>query len=62
MAQDAYQDARLMTVDDVAAYLGVSPRWLRQQVADGSLPARKIARNLRFRREEVDAFADKFRV
>lgn len=53
--------APLMTIDDVAAYLGVSRRWVYTQVRTGRLPAMLIARSWRLRLEAVDAFADTFR-
>ena len=52
----------LMSIDDVAAYLGVSPRWTYTQVREGRLPAMLIARSWRMRREAVDDFAESFRV
>ena len=54
--------APLLSIDDVAAYLGVSPRWIYTQVREGRLPAMLIARSWRMRREAVDEFAESFRV
>jgi excisionase family DNA binding protein len=50
--------APLLGIDDVATYLGVSPRWVYTQVRSGRLPAMLIARSWRIRREAVDAFAE----
>lgn len=47
---------RLMTVEDLCAYLGVSKDFIYDQVRDGRLPAIRIARQLRFRPPDVDAF------
>jgi len=52
----------LLTIDDVAAYLGVSPGWVYTQVRADRLPAMLIARPWRVRREAVEKFADSFRV
>jgi excisionase family DNA binding protein len=51
---------RLLSVEDVARYLGVSERWVYEQVRTGSLSAMYIARSWRMRQEVVDAFADSF--
>lgn len=51
----------LLSIDDVATYLGVSPRWVYSQVRSGRLPAMLIARSWRLRREAVEAFAESFR-
>ena len=53
---------RLLTLDEVAAYVGVSKRWLYTQARTGRLPAILIARTYRFRLSDVDAFVDGFRV
>jgi excisionase family DNA binding protein len=44
-----------MTINDVANYLGVTPRTVRHMVADGRLIAYKLgARVVRFRRSDID--------
>jgi excisionase family DNA binding protein len=50
-----------MTIDEVAAYLGVSPRWVYTQVRTGRLPAMLSARSWRIRPDAVDEFAESFR-
>ena len=52
--------APLLSIDDVATYLGVSPRWVYSQVRSGRLPAMLIARSWRLRREAVDEFSRPF--
>lgn len=47
---------RLMTVEDLCVYLGVSKDFIYDQVRDGRLLAIRIARQLRFRPPDVDAF------
>jgi excisionase family DNA binding protein len=49
---------RLMTVEDLCAYLGVSKDFIYDEVRDGRLLAIRIARQLRFRIPDVDAFID----
>jgi excisionase family DNA binding protein len=45
-----------MTLKDVATYLGLSTRTVRQMVADGRLKAYRLGpKVIRFRRSEVDA-------
>jgi len=56
----AQRPPRLLTIEDVAHYLGVSERWIYEQVRSGRLPAMLIARSWRLRREAVDEFADSF--
>lgn len=51
-------DERLLTVEDVCAYLGVSKDFVYDQVRDAQLRASRIARQLRFRRADVDAFVE----
>jgi excisionase family DNA binding protein len=50
----------LMTIDEGAQYLGVSPRWVYDQVRAAELPAMLIARSWRVRAEAVEAFAASF--
>ena len=52
----------LLSIDDVAAYLRVSPRWVYEQVRTGRLPAMLIARSWRIRPDAVEEFAESFRV
>jgi len=60
-ADPATTSARLLTIEDAASYLGVSERWVYQQVRNGRLPAMLIARSWRLRWEAVDHFAESFR-
>lgn len=52
---------RLLSIEDVADYLRVSPRWVYTQVRTGRLPAMLIARSWRIRPEVLDDFAESFR-
>lgn len=51
-------DERLLTVEDVCVYLGVSKDFVYDQVRDAQLRASRIARQLRFRRSDVEAFVE----
>lgn len=61
-AAEPARPGRLLSIEDVAAYLRVSPRWVYTQVREGRLPAMLIARSWRVRQEAVDEFAESFRV
>jgi excisionase family DNA binding protein len=58
----AVRPAPLMSLAEVAQYLGVSKRWLYEQARTGKLRAFLIARTYRFRQSDVDDFAEEFRV
>lgn len=46
----------LMLAREVAEWLGVSPRWVMNKAADGSLPSLRLpgSNRVRFRRSEVE--------
>jgi excisionase family DNA binding protein len=52
---------RLITLQDAADRLGVDQRTLRRRIADGLLPAYKIAgtRSIRVDERDVDALAER---
>lgn len=52
---------RLLSVAEAAAYLGVSDRWMYDQVRGGRLAALFIARAWRIRPEVLEQFADSFK-
>lgn len=47
---------KLLTVDDLCEYLVVSKDYIYDEVRHGRLNASRIARQLRFRLADVDAF------
>lgn len=49
---------KLLTVDDICEYLVVSKDFIYDEVRHGRLPASRIARQLRFRPADVDAFVE----
>ena len=51
--------AKLMSVDDVCDYLGVSRYFVYDQVRLGTLPCARIARQLRFRPDDIDEFVQR---
>lgn len=48
--------ARLMTVDQAAAELGISSYQVRQEYERGVLPGRRPGRFLRFTDEDIDTY------
>lgn len=50
------EPARYLTVEQVAAYLSMSPKAIRRRVDSGSIPYRKVGRLLRFDRLAIDAW------
>jgi excisionase family DNA binding protein len=50
----------LLGITEAAGYLGVSERWLYDQVRSGQLPAMYIARSWKIRPDALDEFADSF--
>jgi excisionase family DNA binding protein len=49
---------KLLTVDDLCDYLVVSKDFVNDEVRNGRLRASRIARQLRFRPGDVDAFVE----
>ena len=47
--------ADVMTVSEVAQYLRVNPQTVYRKAKAGELPALRIGRAIRFRKEELDA-------
>ncbi|MFF4531065.1 helix-turn-helix domain-containing protein [Streptomyces sp. NPDC001407] len=52
------QNARLMSVTDLAEYLGVTPAWVYNNHRALNIPARKIGGHLRFRPSDVDRWIE----
>lgn len=50
----------LLGITEAAEHLGVSERWLYDQVREGYLPAMYIARAWKIRPEALEDFADSF--
>ncbi|MFF5669775.1 helix-turn-helix domain-containing protein [Streptomyces hygroscopicus] len=50
---------RLMTVDELAEYLGKKPAWIYNNHRMLGLPSRKVGGSLRFRLSEVDRWLDR---
>jgi len=44
----------LMTIEDVARYLSIHPVFIQQLAKDGDIPAIKLGRQWRFRRDLLD--------
>jgi hypothetical protein len=52
-------DERWLSVNDVAAYLGIKRGTVYKWVEGLGLPARKVGRLLKFRRPEIDAWVER---
>jgi excisionase family DNA binding protein len=50
---------RLMTVDELAEYLGKKPAWIYNNHRALGIPSRKVGGSLRFRLSEVDRWIDR---
>lgn len=48
----------LMDLKSAAEFLGGSERWLRRLLETGSVPHRKLNRNIYFLRSELEAFVE----
>lgn len=49
-------EERLMDVNEAAKYVGLSTFTVRKMAKDGSLPAAKIGRAYRFKKDDIDAY------
>jgi len=49
---------RLLTVEDVAAMLGVPKTWIYEQSRRGLIPTVELGRYRRFRREAIEAWIE----
>lgn len=55
---DPAEAVQVMTVDQVAAYLQLNRLTVYRYVRDGQIPAARIGKVYRIRREDVDAFLE----
>ena len=49
---------RLMTAEEVAAYLGYALGTVYNKVQAGEIPHKRLGRAIRFRRSEIDAWIE----
>lgn len=52
---------RLMQLDDVVRYLGLSKRTLYEHLRQGSIPAYRLGRQWRFRKEQLEEWLEERR-
>lgn len=50
------ESARLMDVEEAANYVGLSTFTVRRLAKHGQLPAAKIGRAYRFKKEDIDSY------
>jgi excisionase family DNA binding protein len=55
-------DARLLSVAEVAARLGVAEKWVRNKIASRDLVFVKVGGHVRFRPEDIEAYIAQQRV
>lgn len=53
MDSNAIED-RLLTVDEIAAYLGLKPQTIYNKVSQREIPFEKVGKSVRFRRATID--------
>jgi excisionase family DNA binding protein len=53
---------RLLTVDEAADYLNVTPRFVRRLVSDHRIAVHRLGRQIRFAIDDLDAYIDRGRV
>lgn len=58
MTEKEKADGGLMTVPEVADYLGYTEGTIYQKVSRGEIPFVKLGRSVRFRRSEIDEWVD----
>ncbi len=56
---DSLTTGRLLSVSDLAAYLGVKTAWIYNNHKAVGLPGRKVGGHLRFRLADVDRWIDR---
>ena len=56
MKQDEWTPPEIMTTDDLARYLGVSLRTVRRIISDKEIPAQKVGRAWKIRKDLVDVY------
>ena len=49
-------EERALNVDEAAALLGVSPKWIKRRTTTGEVPSVKLGRCRRYRRTDLLAF------
>jgi excisionase family DNA binding protein len=52
----------LLSIEEAAAYLGVTPRWMRRAVERRTLPHIKLGRLVRFDQADLEAYLAEQRV
>ena len=53
---------KLLTTQEAADYLGKSPWWIRENIGFLKIPAIRVGRQWRFRKEELDQWLELNRV
>ena len=59
MQQAQLLNEHLMTTEEVAAFLGKSPAWVRTAISVLGIPAYKVGKQYRFKKDEVEKWLEK---
>jgi excisionase family DNA binding protein len=51
---DSHIDDPLFDMEEAARYLRMSKRWVKGQLAEGTIPRTKLGRLVRFRKSDLD--------
>jgi len=58
MTRDERPDNEILTIEDVAAYLRLTPQTIYRWAQEKRIPAVKLGKEWRFRRSIIDAWLD----
>jgi excisionase family DNA binding protein len=58
MTRDGRPDNEILTIEDVAAYLRLTPQTIYRWAQEKRIPAVKLGKEWRFRRSIIDAWLD----
>lgn len=61
MKKETQKDDQIMTINDVAEYLKISEVTTYKLVQDGKIPAFKIGRHWRVKRDDLSEFIEKLK-
>ncbi|XDZ68482.1 helix-turn-helix domain-containing protein [Alphaproteobacteria bacterium LSUCC0226] len=56
-----HKPIRLLTPEEAADFLSVSPRTIKRLVSDGSLPAIRVRNSMRFKLRDLEMYIERSR-
>ena len=57
----SHKPIRLLTPEEAADFLSVSPRTIKRLVSEGNLPAIRIRNSMRFRLQDLEMYIERSR-